>query len=234
MNPQSNNSIHSDLQHFYDQALDDSIDTDHDELISDSDRYSEWEEIGLGGMKKVYRVYDHKTSRYVALASLINTDNEEHKSAFLREARLTAMLEHPGIINLYDIGADSQGAPYFTLELKCGDSLDTVIKRIRQKETVYLERYPLTVRLEIFLRICEAIAYAHSRNILHLDLKPDNIQIGLFGEVQVCDWGLGKVIGQSELIEHSPDESLYEELTDVTIFGEIKGSPGYMAPRANA
>ena len=189
-------------------------------------RYQSHELIGQGGMKEVYRVYDVKLARHVALAKPLSDHLSDRFDAFLREAHLTARLEHPGIIEVFDIGIDDQDRPFFTMELKKGRSLRDLVKEVR--ESVGEERPPIRGRLEIFMRICEAVAYAHSRRVLHLDIKPSNIQIGEFGEVQVCDWGLGVVM---------PDEDatgISTALLDPDLYGPLlihtKGTPAYMAP----
>ena len=191
-----------------------------------TERYQSHELIGQGGMKEVYRVYDVKLARHVALAKPLSDHLSDRFDAFLREAHLTARLEHPGIIEVFDIGIDDQDRPFFTMELKKGRSLRDLVKEVR--ESVGEERPPIRGRLEIFMRICEAVAYAHSRRVLHLDIKPSNIQIGEFGEVQVCDWGLGVVM---------PDEDatgISTALLDPDLYGPLlihtKGTPAYMAP----
>jgi hypothetical protein len=143
---------------------------------------------------------------------------------FIREARLTALLEHPNVISVHDVGVDKEGQPYFTMDLKVGDGLDVVLQKALADGG-----YPLSDRLDIFLKVCDAITYAHSRDVIHLDLKPANIQVGHYGEVLVCDWGLGKLIGGTDEIDD--DELLNPDLlSGMTVYGQVKGTPGYMAP----
>jgi serine/threonine-protein kinase len=143
---------------------------------------------------------------------------------FIREARLTALLEHPNVISVHDVGVDKEGKPYFTMDLKVGDGLDVVLQKALADGGC-----PLSDRLEIFLKVCDAITYAHSRDVIHLDLKPANIQVGHYGEVLVCDWGLGKLIGDTDEID---DDVLLNPdlLSGMTVYGKVKGTPGYMAP----
>ena len=190
-------------------------------------RYSDEEEIGKGGMKEVVRTYDAHTERHVALARPKPALGPEHYDAFLREAHITGRLEHPNIIKLFDMGIDDEKRPFFTMEFKRGLSLRKILKALRGGEGEV--DFPLERRLQIFLRICEAMAYAHSRHVLHLDLKPENIQVGTFGEVQVCDWGMG------EIERGETEEQLSEALLDPDLYGDqlepsVKGTPGYMAP----
>ena len=202
----------------------------YQEIREIKQRYGNKSFIDKGGMKVIYRTNDLITKRKVAMATLNSNSTPELYDPFIREARLTALLTHPNIIPIYDIGIDKSGSPFFTMELKEGDSLQTILNICKGKNENYLKSYPLEKRLNIFIKICDAIAYAHSQNVIHLDLKPENIQVGRFGEVLVCDWGLGKVLG-------SPDTNDFKELmfnpdflNTPTRHGNIKGTPGFMAP----
>ena len=178
------------------------FDSDEKESLSDElsqNRYTDFQEIGRGGMKAIFSVLDNYGKRKVAYARLVSSEDEKLSDAFIREARLTAQLEHPNIISVYDVGMEQSGAPYFTMELKTGDSLSSALKK----------EYDLNSMLNVFIKICDAIAYAHSRKIIHLDLKPDNVQLGKFGEVMVCDWGLSKVIDSED-----PDTEELEKLNE--------------------
>ena len=84
------------------------------------------------------------------------------------------------------------------MDLKMGDSLADIIRELAKGNADYVKKYPLDHLLQIFIKVCDAVAYAHSRNIIHLDIKPDNIQVGNYGEVLLCDWGLGKIIGSDD------------------------------------
>jgi len=200
------------------------------ELKSLDTRYTEKQKIASGGMKCISKVFDVSTSRYLAMAELLPEIDEDFNEVFLREARLTALLEHPNIISIHDIGLHSNGKPYFTMDLKNGDTLEDILRELHAGNEKYLNQYPLHSLLSIFVKICDAMAYSHSREVIHLDLKPANIQIGNYGEVLVCDWGLGKIIGNydtEDLEELLLDRDL---LNNMTFNGQIKGTPGYMAP----
>ncbi len=198
-------------------------------LETSSERYQEVELIAKGGEKRITRVMDHRLNRHVAMARAVKAVSRQGQEQFLREARLEANLAHPNIVPVYNMGIDPDGVPFFTMELIPGDSLKTVINKLRNHDKDYLERYPLSVLLSMFLKICDAIAYAHSRQVIHLDIKPDNIRVGEFGEVYVCDWGLARVL-------HTDIESLDtgtldgDILNDMTQTGMLKGTPGFMAP----
>ena len=200
------------------------------ELKNLNSRYTEKQKIASGGMKCISKVFDVSTSRYLAMAELLPEIDEDFNEVFLREARLTALLEHPNIISIHDIGLNPQNRPYFTMDLKTGDTLEDILKELHAGSEKYIQQYPLHSLLSIFIKICDAMAYAHSRDVIHLDLKPANIQVGNYGEVLVCDWGLSKIIGDYEtedLEELLLDKDL---LNHMTFNGQIKGTPGYMAP----
>ena len=205
----------------------------HQSLLDITDRYETSKVIGRGGMKVVSKVFDSTMGRDIAMATLHNNASEELYEPFLREARLTALLDHPNIISIFDIGLDADSIPYFTMELKTGQGLDTLIKKLHRNScNSVLALIDINQLLEIFLKICDGMAYAHSQNIIHLDLKPENIQVGLYGEVIICDWGLGKIIGSSDYDGGDFDQLLFNPdlLNNMTKFSTIRGTPGYMAP----
>lgn len=192
-------------------------------------RYTFVETIATGGMKKVSRVYDARADRHVAMAQLHDDAGTELYEPFLREACLTARMEHPNIISIYNIGVDGEGVPFFTMELKIGDSLSDILKQLNQGDSDYDRRYPLNELLGIFVKVCDAVAYAHSQGVLHLDLKPSNIQVAAFGEVKVCDWGLGHIVDVApEKRERSRVH--FDLLNSTPLFGTAVGTPGFMAP----
>jgi serine/threonine protein kinase len=195
-----------------------------------SERYVNWEHLATGGMKSIYQVHDQASERLVALAKLHKGSAKEQYDSFIREARLTAKLEHPNIMTVHDVGVDNDNEPYFTMELKVGGTLEDILRKRREGNSEFQQKYNSVKLLDIFVKICDAIAYAHSKNVIHLDLKPANIQIGDFGEVIVCDWGLGKVLNDEDNAE--TDALLFNPdlLNDMTLSGHIKGTPGYMAP----
>ena len=178
--------------------------------------------VGAGAMKEIFEVKDLPSGRKVAKAKLKDSSNPKAVESFLREARLTASLQHPNIIRIYEIGFDQY--PWFSMELIEGKSLEEKIRH--HKKTG--EEWPLFQRLEIFNKVCDALAYAHSKKILHLDIKPDNIQLGLYGEVIVCDWGLSHILYNDGESSHSHIK--IDLQNEHTMHGYIRGTPGYMAP----
>lgn len=200
-------------------------------LQGDEDRYEEIEQIAEGGEKRIFRAFDHRLNREIAMARAARAKNRQDHEQFLREARLEANLSHPNIVPVHNIGIDSTGEPYFTMELIPGDSLKTIFKQLRAGNEEYKQRYPLTTLLDMFLKISDAIAYAHARNVIHLDIKPDNIRVGRFGEVFVCDWGLAMILFDEKNPKTAPPGELDGDvLNDMTLTGTIKGTPGFMAP----
>ena len=133
--------------------------------------YTLIDEIGRGGMGIVYRVQDSRLKREIALKVLEGDETE---------ARMTAALEHPGIVPVHDVGVLPDGRGYYTMRLIKGLPLHRHVS----------ETTPLSTRIAIFQKICDAVAYAHSKGVVHRDLKPSNIMAGEFGEIVVLDWGV--------------------------------------------
>lgn len=189
------------------------------ELSETSTRYQDETLLGKGGVKEAYRTFDNHTRRWLAMARLREDHGPEFYDLFVNEAWLTSSLNHPNIISVHDVGIDSSGNPFFTMDLKGNTTLSDFISASNRDQRALLRD---------FLKICDAVSYAHSHEIIHLDLKPKNIQTDAFGEVLVCDWGLGKIISDSE--ENDLVTPTLDLLDNMTLVGEIKGSPGYMAP----
>ncbi len=200
--------------------------------------------IGVGGMKSIVRASDRDTGRDVAMAEMREEKKKGFSKQFVREARLAANLEHPNIVPVHEIGIKKDGSPYFTMKLVRGENLAYIIDRLDDEKSFYSKQFNLHHRLRIFIKVCDAIAFAHSRGVIHLDLKPENVQIGEFGEVLVLDWGLAKLIGSQDDEDEPPqdnqtknppnDRPLMERIgngsVEITMDGVIKGTPGYMAP----
>ena len=195
-----------------------------------SEHYTDLEFYQQGGSKTVYKAFDERTGRQVAYAQLADDATEVQQDAFLREARINAMLQHPNIVPVYDIGT-KDGKAYFCMKFVEGFSLAKLIESLKQDS----QSLTITEILDIYLKVCDAIAYAHDRGVVHLDLKPDNIQIDDFGDLRVCDWGLAQILdGHDDVHYQMPDLEKYSfsqvDLNCKTLDGYIKGSPGFMAP----
>ncbi|MDD7985562.1 protein kinase [Lentisphaera marina] len=196
-----------------------------DEIAEIAKRYENGDPIGEGGMKNIVDSVDKITGRHVAMASLKGSEDPDLMEHFFKEARLTARLEHPNIVPLYDMGYGESGEPYFTMKKLGGRNLTELIADFA-KESDYKSLLPRIV--DIMIKICDAMAFAHSRGVIHLDLKPDNIRIGDFGEVLICDWGLAKTLGDADY--DLEEDLLPENFNTETLSGVVKGTPGYMAP----
>lgn len=205
-------------------------------------RYRFLRTIGFGGMKSVLLVYDRELRRNVAMATM--PDWRERQPAvvnrFIMEARITARLEHPNIVPVHDIGRDMNGTPYFTMKYLKGHTLASIIRKLKAGDPETVATHPLTKLLRIYLRICNAIAFAHSQGFIHLDLKPENIHVGEFGEVQVIDWGLARAInrpedeGKIKPQKKNGGSGRTTAITGMTRDGIAKGTPGFMAPEQAA
>lgn len=199
-------------------------------LKKNEPRYQNPELIAEGGEKRVYKIYDRHLNRFVAMAQAAKAETDDDYEQFLRESQLTANLNHPNIVPVHNMGLDQDGTPFFSMELVQGDSFQDIIDNLRKGDTSYRARYPLATLLSLFNKVCDAVAYAHSRNVLHLDIKPANIRVGKFGEVCLCDWGLARIEDHLETGETDPGELEGDLLNAMTLTGIMKGTPGFMAP----
>jgi len=205
----------------------------YEELCRVDLRYLRVEPHNEGGMKVILRTHDAMTGRPMAMAKLKDGATDTAIENFLREARITAHLEHSNIVPVYDIGLDEDRQPFFTMKLLGGENLSQILHKLRAADPATRERYTRPALVDLFLKICDAIAYAHDAGIIHLDLKPGNIHLSKYGEVLVCDWGLAKIVNSDCGSERSilDDTSLYNSCVNyLTVDGFFSGTPGYMAP----
>ncbi len=192
-------------------------------------RYECLNTVGKGGMGEVLLAYDPICERNIAIKR-IRPDLQQHeilKNRFLREAKITSQLTHPGIISIYSIHQEEDNL-YYTMPYVEGETLRQILRQAHQ-----FVRYPekgkgsIPSLLQIFKSICQTIAYAHAKGILHRDLKPENILVGKFGEVIILDWGLAQRIEE-------PHQEFEEEITHtdpgLTSPGKLVGTVAYMAP----
>ncbi|MFI5297318.1 MAG: protein kinase [Polyangiales bacterium] len=206
------------------------------------DRFIVHDEIGRGGMGVVYRVFDRHVRRHAARKLLAERFRQRPAIArrFLEEAQITGQLDHPNIIPVHDLEIGDDGSPHgFTMKLVEGETLDRALtpNRVASRSEEELQR-----QLRVLLKVCEAVSFAHSRGVVHRDIKPHNVMIGEFGQVYLLDWGLAL------LREPRPRDPDAEPATDrdpsarkpqrVTIARESNGEPDrtvlgtfeYMAP----
>lgn len=196
-------------------------------------RYAELELLGSGGMGRVVRVQDQQLQRVVAMKLLKSEWLQEPELVhrFLEEARATAQLQHPGIVPVYDLGKYPDGRYYFTMKEVKGRTLTDMIRLYHESQQGMGnesggERLRLRGLIDTFRRVCETVAYAHSRDVFHRDLKPDNIMLGEHGEVLVLDWGLVKLAkSKTKTKQLATKAGVFE-----TQAGVIQGTPAYMSP----
>src|SRR5262249_31702926 len=188
-----------------------------------------------GGLGQVWLALDGDLGRQVALKELRpeRVDDPTLRDRFLEEGRITGQLEHPGIIPVYELARRSaDGQPFYTMRIIRGRTLSDAIKDYHQKRTNdRAGMLDLVGLLTAFVGVCNAVAYAHSRKVIHRDLKPQNVVLGDFGEVIVLDWGLAKLVDRPEHSEPLPSVALGEgDARDPTLQGQVLGTPAYMAP----
>lgn len=220
------------LNAFYNRALNEKAEEESlSEQLMDDLRYQSMYSIGAGGAKKILRSRDKKTGRILAIAQLSGSPSEQEIKAFVHEARLQAALEHPGIPTVYDIDQNEDGLPFFTMQYIEGENLAEVLRNLKEGDDVYQRKYPLMRLLEIVEDVCEVVRYAHSQNVIHFDIKPENILIAKTKKVYLCDWGISAMRNNSDDEDFSELEQLhFLELKTMTMTGWIKGTPGYMSP----
>jgi eukaryotic-like serine/threonine-protein kinase len=186
------------------------------------ERYRMGEEVlGRGGMGEVVIAHDDQIGREVAIKRLrTETPDDRALARFMREARVQGRLEHPAIPPVYELGRDATGMPFFVMKKLAGTTLQQVV---REKDP----RYSRENLLRAFVDVCHAVELAHTRGVIHRDLKPSNIMLGDFGEVYVLDWGVAKIMDESD------DSSLGEGTSSddlATGDGAVVGTRNYMAP----
>jgi PAS domain S-box-containing protein len=189
-----------------------------------------------GGIGRVWLAQDHQLEREVAVKELLpdKAANARLAARFLREARLTGQLEHPGIVPVYELTIrPDNNQPFYTMRFVRGRTLLDAINAYHDKRSAGETEPPEFLSLlASFVAVCNTIAYAHSRGVVHRDLKGANVMLGDFGEVIVLDWGLAKQLNQPDPEPAEPASVAIDEIHDpsLTVQGEIVGTPAYMAP----
>lgn len=201
----------------------------------DQTRYLIVGEAGKGGMAVVHVAQDSELLRKVALKAMAADarDDEDMQVRFVREAQITAQLDHPHVVPVYALEAAGEGLPAYTMKLIEGrtfsEYLDAALSAHEQGRQPD-EAHALPARLEHFLKVCDAIAYAHSKGVVHRDLKPANVMIGRHNEVYVMDWGICRVLGQSDDATMAASVMPTSGDAGTTQAGAVVGTPRYMAP----
>lgn len=194
---------------------------------ADLDRYDSGEAIARHDGVVILTTKDRQVRRNVVMKRLdqqLSPQNAK-RERFIREARIQAQLEHPGIAPIYDVGIDCGENVYFTMQRASGTTLRSVLSDLAKGDPVAVKRWSREKLLAAFRRVCLTLHYAHERGVVHRNVTPDNIVLGNFGEVHVADWALAKVVerGQSSV-------DLLDADGACTGVGELIGTPGYAAP----
>jgi serine/threonine-protein kinase len=192
--------------------------------------------LGVGGMGEVYRCGDDALQRDLAVKILKAElcGDADAESRFLREARLTGSLQHPGIVPIHQFGRRADGRPCYTMKLVRGRTFAEMLR----DEPAGPERLPCL--LAVLEKMCQAMAFAHSKGVIHRDLKPSNVMVGEFGDVQVMDWGLAKELFRDEPVlpeaatENVATVARAEEAEGLSRAGLALGTPAYMPPEQAA
>jgi serine/threonine-protein kinase len=186
------------------------------------DRFRLGEVLGRGGMGEVFAALDETLGRDVAIKRVRGEHSLEVSRRFVREAKIQGCLDHPAIPPVHELGWDTDGAPFLVMKRLSGTTLSSILRG----KAVARSRESL---LRAFVDVCLAVEFAHARSVIHRDIKPSNIMLGEFGEVYVLDWGIAKVVGDTDL-RVAEVRRWSSDLGDETMQGAIVGTPGYIAP----
>ncbi len=199
----------------------------------------------VGGLGEVFVAEDNQLLREVALKQIKPryADDANSRARFIQEGEITGRLEHPGIVPVYGMGVYADGRPFYAMRFIQGaslaDAIDKFHRRCGTEGASGVEQIEFRKLLNCFVNVCNAIEYAHSRGVLHRDLKPGNIMLGKFGETLVVDWGLAKVVGRPEKAEAGAGEKTLQLAlggsgSSPTQIGSALGTPRYMSPEQAA
>ena len=197
-------------------------------------KYSNFRDMARGGSAVLRTCFDRITGRTIVIKTLLPEFRQDEKEnrRLLREARVTAQLQHPNTVPVYEIGRDATEGLYFTMKRVSGENLFEILKRIARGDLATTAAFPLRRRLDIVAGAAQALMYAHARGVIHRDVKPENIWVGNFGEVILLDWGVAKVWGQPDDAPQHPTlaRQSSESIQALTMAGDRPGTPLYMSP----
>jgi serine/threonine-protein kinase len=196
-------------------------------------RYEQQHVLGEGGMGVVALAHDRDIDRQVALKKIRAAIGQDGLARFAEEVRTVGQLEHPNIVPIHDVGVDENGDYFFVMKYVEGQTLESIIEKLAAGDPEAHAHYTTEVRVQIFIGLLRALAYAHDRGIVHRDIKPANIMVGPYGEVVLMDWGIARPVGAAEIpgpdAPPSNGESAQARLVQ-TQGGGLIGTPAYMSP----
>ena len=204
------------------------------------ERFQILREHAIGGLGQVSVAIDRTLEREVAYKEIRPeyADDAELRTRFLREAKVTGRLEHPGIVPIYALGFQDDGRPFYAMKFLKGTTFRDTIRAFHEQTAQDDAARNLKFRalLQRFVDVCRAIDYAHKHNVLHRDIKPANIMLGEFGEAIVVDWGLARILEQADETPDSADTAATLDFPAVpqTVHGQTIGTPGFMSPEQAA
>ncbi|MEM7200661.1 MAG: bifunctional serine/threonine-protein kinase/formylglycine-generating enzyme family protein [Planctomycetota bacterium] len=209
---------------------------------ADAARYQVERSVARGGMGEIFSVWDANLQRRVAMKVAMITPGSDavdpaatpRVTRFMEEAQITGRLDHPGVVPVHDVGVDQRGQFYFTMQLVAGRTLGEIYRLVAEAAPDWSR----TRVLAILASVCDTVAFAHSKGVIHRDLKPDNVMVGQFGEVYVMDWGVAKTL---EVAGSTPGDAQSGDADaatlqpaavspQLTVEGMIIGTPSYMSP----
>ncbi len=196
-------------------------------------RYVPLRELGVGGMGEVALVEDRDIGRKVARKRLLPGSGAPDVMRFVDEVHVVGKLDHPGIVPIHDVGLDDQGEFFYVMKYVEGETLESVVERIRAEDPATLATWTPTHRVSVIVSLLRALDYAHEKGILHRDLKPANVMLGKYGEVMLMDWGVARPIGglPDAADPAAPSNSMASRgRVASTHAGTLVGTPIFMSP----
>ena len=194
-----------------------------------------------GGLGRVSVALDEELHREIALKEILpaHADNDENRTRFVREAEITGALEHPGIVPVYSLGQFADGRPYYAMRFIRGMNLQMAIEDYhRQADDTAESQLRFRGLVAKIIHTCQTIEYAHSRGVIHRDIKPGNIMLGDYGETLVVDWGLAKTLDEeafsTDVSTAPPVQASKRASSTSTQIGRVVGTPSYMSPEQAA
>jgi PAS domain S-box-containing protein len=210
-----------------------------DHMLAPHERYCRLRLHATGGIGRVWLARDNELGRNVAHKEL-RPEQAGHATLgarFLQEARITGQLEHPGIIPVYELVRAPDSQPFYTMRFVKGRTMSEAARAYHeQRQAGKTDALGLPALLNAFVTVCNTVAYAHARGVIHRDLKGQNVILGDFGEVVVLDWGLAKLVGRTE-DQAQTDSIIMDQVaadSGYTVQGQALGTPAYMAPEQSA